>query len=293
MPYPAVCAGAVPLAVRKDVTMARFLIAPQWQGSASSRAMQLIDGAEAIAGDLPRAATIRLDALMEAGDSLGTGVQRFSAIQRMRVLVDDALRPLVEPALIIGGDCSVSVAGIAHAARRHPGLAVVWADAHPDLHTPASSPSGAFAGMSLRSVLGGGPEVLTLEPGVVDPARVILLGARAMDPAEDEAITTLGIRRLAADALGEPGALAEAVRQTGADAVYVHVDLDVLDPADLPGVKDPEPFGVGAGELVSALKQLRSEVPIVGAAITEYFPASPSDTAGDLGTILRIVGALA
>ncbi len=59
--------------------MARFIVAPQWQGSSSSRAMQLIDGAEAIAGDLPRGSTTVLDAPTEAGDAQGTRVHRLSA----------------------------------------------------------------------------------------------------------------------------------------------------------------------------------------------------------------------
>ncbi|MGN6126684.1 MAG: arginase family protein, partial [Humibacter sp.] len=58
----------------------RFLIVPQWQGSSSSRAMQLIDGATAIAGDLPASATTFVDVPMEAGESLGTGVHRLSSI---------------------------------------------------------------------------------------------------------------------------------------------------------------------------------------------------------------------
>ena len=72
--------------------MTRFVIAPQWQGSSSSRAMQLIDGAEAIAGDLPRAATIALEAPTEAGDAQGSGIHRLSAVVRMRDRIEDALK---------------------------------------------------------------------------------------------------------------------------------------------------------------------------------------------------------
>ena len=71
--------------------MARFVIVPQWQGSPSSRAMQLVDGAQAIAGDLPRASTTVLDVPMEAGESLDTGIHRLSALQRVRGMVAEAL----------------------------------------------------------------------------------------------------------------------------------------------------------------------------------------------------------
>ncbi|MCR2828112.1 arginase family protein, partial [Microbacterium sp. zg.Y909] len=60
--------------------MTRFIVVPQWQGSPSARAMLLVDGAEAIEGDLPRAACTRVDVPLEAGESLDTGVHRLSAL---------------------------------------------------------------------------------------------------------------------------------------------------------------------------------------------------------------------
>ncbi|MCO7204784.1 arginase family protein, partial [Microbacterium sp. CnD16-F] len=129
--------------------MTRFVVAPQWQGSPSARAMRLIDGAEAIADDLPRSALTRIEVPAEAGEALGTGIRRFSTLTRVRDAIAEALDGADEPAVVVGGDCAVAVPGIAAAAARHPSLAVVWFDAHGDLHTPASSPSGALAGMAL------------------------------------------------------------------------------------------------------------------------------------------------
>ncbi len=272
--------------------MTRFVVVPQWQGSPSTRAMQLVDGAQAIAGDLPRAATTVLEVPIEAGEALGTGVNRFSTLLRVTRLVADALAAHAEPVLVIGGDCGVAAAPIAHAAARHPGLAVVWIDAHPDLNTASTSPSGAFSGMTLRAVLGDGPTGLALDPGIA-PSRVVLAGARAFDPAEEEYATSAGIRQVTTVDLADPGALAAAVRETGADAVYVHVDVDVLDPAAIAGNAHPEPFGVTPSELTAALAALRAEVPLVGASIAGYAPASPAAASDDLGVLLRIVGALA
>ena len=90
--------------------MVRFLVVPQWQGSPAPRAMLLVDGASAIAGDLPRAATTVLDVPVEAGESLGTGVRRLSALLRTRELVDASM---TADTVIIGGDCSVTVAALA------------------------------------------------------------------------------------------------------------------------------------------------------------------------------------
>lgn len=266
--------------------MTRFVIAPQWQGSPSARAMLLADGAEAIAGDLPRAACTRIDVPTEAGEALDTGIRRFSTLVRIRDLLADALDAGDGHALVVGGDCGVAVPAVAHAARRHPGLAVVWFDAHPDLHTAASSPSGAFAGMALRAALGDGPLAAS-----APAARAVLAGARSFDEAEVDAVEALGIRSLSVDELGDPAALVAAVE--GADAVYVHVDLDVLDPSAMTGVTDAVPFGLDVPALTAAIGALRERMPLAGASISGFAPTSPAAAVDDLGAILRVVGALA
>lgn len=132
--------------------MVRFLVVPQWQGSPAARAMLLVDGASAIAGDLPRALTTTLDVPVEAGESLGTGVRRLSALLRTRELIREHLTD--EYSVLIGGDCSITVAALDALPGGTDDLAVVWCDAHADLNTPETSPSGAFSGMALRAILG-------------------------------------------------------------------------------------------------------------------------------------------
>jgi arginase len=220
-------------------------------------------------------------------------VHRLSALLRTKDLVDEALAPQFEPVLLIGGDCGISLGGIAHAARAHEDLAVVWFDAHPDLHSPDSSPSGAFGGMVLRAVLGDGVDGMSMKPGTVLPSRVVLAGTRSFDDAEQGYADDQQLTELTADALAEPAALAEAVSNTGARSVFVHVDLDVLDPSEIAGVTSAQPFGVPLADLLASIAALRASVPLVGAAITGFSPSSPTAAIDDLGTILRIVGALA
>lgn len=277
----------------EDEHMARFVIVPQWQGSPSSRAMQLIDGAQAIAGDLPRASCTTVEIPLEAGESIETGVLRYSTLRRARELVELELAPVTEPVMLIGGDCGAAVGAVGHAARRHPDLAVVWLDAHPDLHTPASSPSGAFSGMALRAILGDGADGLVLEPGAVARERLVLAGAREYEPAEEETAAALALRVIDASALSDPDALAAAVTATGAAALYIHVDLDVLDPASMSGVTASVPFGVSLTDLLASIARARAALPLVGSSITGFAPSSPAAAVDDLGTILRIVGALA
>ncbi len=269
--------------------MTRFLVVPQWQGSPAARAMLLIDGAEAIAGDLPRARSTRVEVPVEAGESLDTGIRRLSALQRVKDRLHEALAESDEVPLVVGGDCGVAVPAIAHAAARNPDLAVVWLDAHADSHTPGTSVSGAFAGMALASVWNDTP----LAPAAVGPERVVLAGAREFDDAERERLDASPVTLVDVDALTDAAALADAVERTGAGAVYIHVDLDVLDPAVLSGVSLPLPFGLTLEQLTGAIRELRARVPLVGSSIAGFAPPTPAAAVDDLGTILRIVGALA
>ena len=94
-------------------------------------------------------------------------------------------------------------------------------------------------------------------------------------------------------ALADASALAEAVAATGAAALYIHVDLDVLDPAVITGVGLPVPFGLTLDQLTGAIAAVRARRPLVGASLAGFAPADPAAAVDDLGTILRIVGALA
>jgi arginase len=268
---------------------ASFLVVPQWQGSGSSRAMRLVDGAEAIRGDLPSATTRVVAVPLESGDSQGTTVHRLSSIALVRDRVAQALAEIDGPAILIGGDCGVELAGLGNVSDRD--VAVVWFDAHPDLNTPESSPSHAFTGMVLRTVLGEGPAQL-VPSTPLSPSRVVLVGARSVDAAEDEYIAQNAVRSVGVDGFSAE-ALIAAVEATGAASVYVHIDLDVLDPGEFTGIGYPEPFGLSAGDLVDALKALLARFPLAGAGITEFAPASVDAAVDDLPTILRIVGALA
>jgi len=311
----------------------RYLVVPEWQGSPSARAMQLIDGAEAIRGDLPASRTEVVQVPLEAGSAMDTGIHRASSIQTVREAVVATLERYdrvaredgeatadaesaqsvdsgpdtgsatsaaanagsaakAEPVLVVGGDCGIALGAIDHASRAHGSdLAVVWFDAHGDLNTPESSTSGAFGGMILRAVMGDGAWPLTAEHPVADE-RVVLAGARSFDDAEAAFIegsrmTALTVERTTADDL------VAAVEASGARFVYVHVDLDVLDPARIAGITGPEPFGVEPATLVEAIVALKERFTLAGASLTGFAPASAEAADDDLGTILRIIGAIA
>ncbi|KQQ95750.1 arginase [Leifsonia sp. Leaf325] len=255
--------------------------------------MRLIDGADAIRGDLPSSATRSVEVPIGAGEALETGIARFSSVVRVRDRLRETLAELDGPTVVIGGDCAVSLAAVERAAASGDDLAVIWFDAHPDLNTPESSPSGGFGGMVLRTLLGDGAEELVPPEGSrVRADRLVLGGVRDVDLGEELYIAGNGIRSLTVDELATPDALVAALLATGASRVYVHVDLDVLDPAALSGLDYPEPFGLSVETLTALIGAVRAQSTLVGATIAGFAPATPADAADDLPAILRIIGAL-
>lgn len=277
------------------MSAASFLVVPQWQGSASSRAMRLIDGAEAIRGDLPAARTHQVPVPAAAGESLGTGVNRFSSLTAVRAATEAELALLEGPVITIGGDCGAELAAVQHAVSAHPSgeVAVVWLDAHGDLNDVDSSPSGAFCGMVLRALLGDGPEGLaSAGPNLLAPAQLVLAGTRALDDGESAYVDAHGIRVIETPGLDDPETIVRAVEETGATSVYVHIDLDVLDPSAIDGIGSPEPFGVLPERLTEAIRALRRRFDLAGAGLMEFAPESPDAAERDLAVILRILASL-
>lgn len=274
-----------------EPTRAKYLLMPEWQGSASSRAMLITDGAAHLREDLPPTARFDVPVPQQAGDSLGTPVARLSSVVAARDAAREILHGTEEPAITLGGDCASTLAGLDRAVERDPSVAVLWFDAHPDLQHPSTSPSGAASGMALRHALGQGIGDLNgAHP--VEPARVLLIGAREVDPEEAQAIDELGLRAIPASTESPAEAIAGWLAEVGATSVYVHIDLDVLDPAEFAAVHSPVPFGLSVSDLAGAVRAAIAQAPLAGAAICEFAPASAEIAADDSPTVLRLLAAL-
>jgi arginase family enzyme len=127
--------------------------------------------------------------------------------------------------------------------------------------------------MVLRTLLGEGPPAL-LPARALKPSQVVLAGARALDPAEKEFAEAAGITHVDVAALAT---LPDVI--PAASAVYVHVDLDVLDPEVFASVGTPEPEGATVEQLAAAVRGLTGRFPLAGLGITEYEPDRPGDRA--------------
>jgi arginase len=152
--------------------------------------------------------------------------------------------------LVLGGCCCSHVGAVEGLAARYERLGVVWLDAHGDLNTPQSSPSGNEWGMPLR---------MLIDRGAIDPQDVALIGARNLDPPEVEFIAAAGIHDDA-----------EAVLSR-VDSVYVALDCDVFEPSEL-AVFMPEPGGPTVAEVEKLLCGLRDRGAVVGAGLTGLAP---------------------
>ena len=165
--------------------------------------------------------------------------------QTLAVASDLPVRPLV-----LGGCCCSHIGAVEALSARHDRLGVIWLDAHGDLNTPETSPSGNDWGMPLRMLIDG---------GAVDPQDVALVGARNLDPPEVEYIAAAGIHDNAAAVLDR------------VDAVYVALDCDVFEPSELT-VFMPEPGGPTLAEIERILGGLRESGAVVGAGLTGLAP---------------------
>jgi arginase len=165
--------------------------------------------------------------------------------QTLAVASDLPQRPLV-----LGGCCCSHVGVVEGLSSRHDRLGVIWLDAHGDLNTPETSPSGNEWGMPLRMLIDG---------GAIDPHDVALIGARNLDPTEVEFIAAAGIHDNVEAVLGR------------VDCVYVALDCDVFEPGEL-AVFMPEPGGPTIAEVEKLFCGLRDRGVVVGAGLTGLAP---------------------
>jgi arginase len=187
--------------------------------------------------------------------------------------------------LVLGGDHSLaagSVAGVAEFHRRqNKKIGLVWLDAHSDINTPETSPSGNVHGMPLAALLGLGPEPLSGICGFspkVSPENAVLIGLRDIDAAERDNLRRAGMTEVYTmrdiDERGMRAVMEEALRAAGRGTAGYHVSLDMdwIDPEDAPGVGTPVRGGATYREAHLAMEIIADHGRLLGFEIVEVNP---------------------
>lgn len=182
--------------------------------------------------------------------------------------------------LILGGDHSIAIGSLAGIAKHYENLGVIWYDAHGDLNTDQTSPSGNIHGMPLAASLGLGHEKLTKIYGYqpkVKPENIVMIGIRDLDPPEKDLIRELNIRVYTMheiDRLGMPTVMEDAIDylKQRTDGVHLSLDLDGLDPSEAPGVGTPVIGGITYRESHLAMEMLAEADMITSAEFVEVNP---------------------
>jgi arginase len=203
-------------------------------------------------------------------DSIRLGTQLREVV---RAVVADGKMPLV-----LAGSCDVATAVLAGLER--PGVGVIWLDAHADFNTPQSSISGFWPGMTLAVVVGDfGQDVWSaLGWHPVAPERVLLIGVRSLSPEEEAVRVQQSALRVVPWRDGLPQhdieTALEALSQE-VDEVYLHLDLDALDPSVGLGVVDPPvDGGLSSSQLAELVTKIRERLTVLGATVATYTPAN-------------------
>ena len=182
-------------------------------------------------------------------------------------LVEDVVRQGGFP-LVLGGDHSIAIgtlAGVRRARGREPGL--IWVDAHGDINTPLTSPSGNVHGM---------PVSIALEERSIVPERTVLIGLRDVDSGERTRIRELGVRAFSmsdVDRIGMERVMEEALAIAAADgSLHVSFDMDGIDPTEAPGVGTPVRGGLSYREAHLAMEMVADTGKLGSLEVTEINP---------------------
>jgi len=209
--------------------------------------------------------------------------QIAATCERLAVLVGDTLSKDDFP-LVLGGDHSVAVgtvSGISEFFRkRGRKVGLIWLDAHADMNTPESSPSGNVHGMPLACIAGMGPPELTDIFGYrpkVDPRNTVIVGLRDVDQVEKPHVRQSGVRAFTMRDIDERGlrsVMEEAIRvaSDGTAGLHLSLDLDFVDPKDAPGVGTPVRGGATYREAHLAMEMICDSGRMLAMEVVEVNP---------------------
>ncbi|MCL1592815.1 MAG: arginase family protein [Actinomycetia bacterium] len=193
------------------------------------------------------------------------------AQHRMAVLYRElaGLVGVLDAPLVYAGDCLAVIGVLAGLQRRDIDPTLYWFDAHGDFHTWATTGSSFLGGMPLAMLTGRGEQTIVAATGLTPIAdeKVLLINARDLDAGEGDAVAASGITMLSVHDV--------ATSSPPPGPIYVHLDVDVVDPSDLPAVNYPARHGPSADEVRDAIHHLARTGRVVAASVSSWNPALP------------------
>ncbi|MCR8635685.1 arginase [Paenibacillus radicis (ex Xue et al. 2023)] len=182
--------------------------------------------------------------------------------------------------LILGGDHSIAIGTLAGVRKSGGQYGLIWFDAHTDVNTGETTPTGNIHGMSLAVALGyGDPRLTSIGGGTafIKPEHTVIVGARSIDPGERKFLKKLGVRVFTirdVERLGIAKVMERALKiaARGTDGIHLSLDLDGLDPHDAPGVGTPVPGGLSLRESLLAMELISEAGVAVSAEFVEVNP---------------------
>lgn len=204
--------------------------------------------------------------------------------RQLRDAVKESLA-LSKITLVLGGDHSIAAGSIAGVLENNAeSLGVVYIDAHADMNTPETSPTGNIHGMPLAICMGLGPKSLTeLMPCKLDSSRLLMLGTRSVDPGEAQLIASNNIDSLSSDFIlthtidDIERHFQEFIKRNGITTLHVSFDIDVIDPSEAPGTGVPEPCGISKEQALALLDMLLRSQKVRSIDLVEYNPLLDTD----------------
>ncbi|MEX1142569.1 MAG: arginase family protein [Thermoleophilaceae bacterium] len=197
--------------------------------------------------------------------------------------VDDALEGGRLPVLL-AGECAIGLTTLPTVLRHRPDTVVLWLDAHGDFNTPDTTVTGTLSGMALAGACGLWDSGLT--PDAVPEDRAVLAGVRDLDDRERKALELSDVTVIGASPIETLVAVKNALN--GAP-VYVHLDLDVLDPEVLPA-RDPAPGGLAPEKLFDLLEAVTGDCELVGVEVTTFeAPDDEEDRQEAAAVVMRVL----
>jgi len=206
---------------------------------------------------------------LEAGDEIEAGW--MTVMQRLAAVPSEAFLT------VLGGDHCTAISTLSAQMRRHPGLFVLWVDAHPDL-CDFSRGGRWTCGCALRRAL---------EASGIEPSRVVIAGGRDYDPEEIEFISHNGVLLVSAAEIARdlPAAARKIADRLAGHKVHISFDIDVLDPAFAPGTEIPSAGGLSSRQALELLHGATERAQVIGFDVVEVSP--PYDS-GDITTLAAL-----